>query len=180
MAKFSVNFPDYSGDERVFHDAGFSGSGNISSGFTSEDLLTVLRPAAQRLQEYYKETILRLFKRQTGSLADSFKIDESGFDRQYMDLSEASIHVGPRGKHKGSKRAARSRAGSAKEKYAKHNRESRVTSISNAELGYLLEYGTPRITATHWMQNANEQIEDEIGKIIEDGFDNLLREKGLI
>lgn len=177
MAKFKVDFPT---GEGAFQDSGLLASGEMSSGLSTEDLLTILRPAAERLKDHYRETVLRLFRRISGDLADSFKIDEHGHDRSYMDLSEAVITVGPKGKHSKSKRKARSRAGDSSKKYAKHNRESHATAISNAELGYLLEYGTPRISATHWMENANEEIEEEIGTIIEEGFDKLLKEKGLI
>ena len=97
-----------------------------------------------------------------------------------MDLSEASITVGPTGKHKKSRRKARSRAGSSSAKYAKHDREAKATAISNAELGYLFEVGTPRIDATHWMENANEEIEVALQDIMEEEFDKVLQSKGLI
>lgn len=172
MAKFKCEFSGFSGGD-------LSGKDSFFSGLSSEDMLSILRPAAQILREHYRATIMRLFKRRTGSLADSIQIDEFGLDRAYMDASEASITVGPKGKHKGSKRAARSRAGDSSRKYAKHNRTARATAISNAELGYLLEYGTPRIAATHWMENANEEIENDIQQSIEEEFDKLMGSKGM-
>lgn len=181
MAKFDVKYHASHESDIVFGDTSFSGSGNLSSGLTSEDIMSVLRPAAERLAEHYKTTILQLFKRRTGSLADSIKLSEGiKMDRAYMDSAEASIHVGPTGKHKGSRRAARSRAGDADRKYAKHKREAKATSLSNAELGYLLEFGTPRITATHWLENTNDAVEDEIQGIIDNEFTELLKRKGLI
>lgn len=174
MAKFSCDFSAYSGA-----DLDASASLSAFNGITADDLLSILRPAAERLAEFCRTAILRRFKRRTGSLADSFKLTEFGLDRGYMDLSEAGITVGPKGKHKGSSRAARSRAGSPNKKYAKHNRKAKKTSISNAELGYLLEYGTPRIAATHWMESANEEIESEIQDVVESGFNEFLERKGL-
>lgn len=172
MAKFKCDFSGFSGGD-------FYGKDSFFSGLSSEDILSILRPAADALKEYYKSTIRRLFKQHTGDLADSIQTEEFGLDRPYMDTSEASIAVGPKGKHKGSQRAARSRKGSASRRYAKHNRTSSATDLSNAELGYLLEYGTSRIPASHWMENANEEIADQISQIIEEECDKLLKSKGL-
>lgn len=144
------------------------------SGLSADDLLSVLRPAAQRLVDHYKSTIARLFRQHTGSLAGSIQAKEASYS-----TGETQIIVGPTGKHKGSSRAARSRAGSKSRRYAKHNRDAKATAISNAELAYLLEFGTPRIAATHWMENANKEIEDEIQQMIEDEFHKLLDRKGL-
>lgn len=33
---------------------------------------------------------------------------------------------------------------------------------SNAEVAYVLEYGTPRMAARHWMETANEEASDEV------------------
>lgn len=172
MAKFFCDFSAYSG-------ADLDASSSLSSGISSDDLLSVLRPAAERLADSYRTTILRRFKRRTGSLADSIELTEFGLDRGYMDLSEAGISVGPKGTHQGSKRAARSRKGAVGRKYSKHNRKAKATRMSNAELAYLLEFGTPRITATHWMENTNEAVSEEIQQMIEVGFNKLLEEKGL-
>lgn len=171
MAKFKCEFSDSRGGD-LYGQAEFSE-------LSSEDMLSVLRPAAEILRKHYKSVILRLFKKRTGSLSESFQAEEWGLDREYINTNEAVISVGPKGKHKGSMRAARSRAGSSTRKYAKHNRKSKSTGISNAELGYLLEVGTPRIPATHWMENANEEISDTVQQIIEDEFDSLLKRKGL-
>lgn len=181
MAKFTCDLSPVEMTDGRHGSTGGSVSGSaLFSELTAEDILSVLRPAAQALKEHYRATILRLFKRRTGSLADSIQADESGFERSYMDLNEGVITVAPKGKHSGGKRAARSRAGSADRKYAKHNRNARSTSLSNAELAYLFEFGTPRINATHWMENTNEAVGDEIQNIIDTEFTRVLKEKGLI
>lgn len=33
---------------------------------------------------------------------------------------------------------------------------------TNAEVAYVLEYGTPRMAARHWMETANEEASDEV------------------
>lgn len=33
---------------------------------------------------------------------------------------------------------------------------------TNAEVAYVLEYGTPRMDATHWMETANEEATDSV------------------
>ena len=172
MAKFGYEFGSSASN--------FSASASLFSELTSEELLDALRPAAETLKSKYISVIRQKFSGGTGEFAESIRISEFGLDRKYMDLSDASISVGPAGKRKKSKRGARNRAGPKDRKGAKHNRIASATFISNAELGYLLEYGTPRVPATHWMENANEEIEDEIANLIEEEFDKLLRSKGLL
>lgn len=168
MARFTFNAP---------RDM-FTGTDNFSHS-SIEELLDILRPAAYALQEYYKSTILRLFKRHTGILADSVKMQEVRNEMEHLDLNEACITVGLMGKHKGSKRAARSRADNSKKKYKKHNRTAYPTVISNQELGYLFEVGTARIAATHWMEHANEEIQEKIYQMVEEGYDKYMKARGL-
>lgn len=170
MAKFNVR---YSGDGALNT---FFYSEGADDTFSVDDLLEVLRPAAIRLKEYYRETILRLFKKRSGSLADSINFE----DDYNLSKGYVSFLVKPFGVHKGGKYTRRSRAGSPNARYAKHNRKPATKAIKNEELAYLLEYGTPRITATHWMETANEEIENEIQDMIEAEFDDLLKKKGLI
>ena len=171
MAKFKCEFTDSSG--------GSMSSSAAFSELTSEDMLSALRPAAEILKNAYVATINRLFRRRTGSFADSIKASEFGLDREYMDHSDASISVGPSGKHASGKRGPRSRAGSATRKYAKHNRAAGSTTLSNSELGYLFEYGTPRMPATHWMENTNEAVEDEVQQAIDENFNKMMESKGM-
>lgn len=166
MAKFKCEFQDYSADLSA------SGKGELSV----DELLEVLRPAALRLKEFYQETIRRRFKQRTGSLADSIDIE----DYYFRSSGEASIVVKPFGKHKGGSITRKSRAGSPTRRYAKHNRAVSAKAISNEELGYLLENGTPRISATHWMENANDEIGNTIQDMVEQEYDELLKKKGLI
>lgn len=182
MAKFTCDFSPFEDAKGRIGGKGGSISGDDTyfSGISSDDMLEIIRPAAELLKAHYKATINRLFTRRTGSLADSIDAEDFGHDRAHMDDRHAAIFVGPTGKHKGGKRGARSRAGSSTRKYAKHNRTARASTLTNAELGYLLEFGTPRISATHWMENANEEIEETIQQSIEEEYDKYLKSKGLI
>lgn len=168
MAKFKCEFEGFGGD--------LSANTGGSSALSVDDLLEVLRPAALKLRDFYKSTILTLFRRRTGSLADSIDIE----DDYFLSSGDVSIAVKPFGKHKGGILTRRSRAGSPTRKYAKHNRKVSSKAISNEELAYLLEYGTPRIDPSHWMENANEEIGDTIQDMVEEGFTELLKRKGLI
>ena len=166
MAKFGVSYSsDYANLEAQLE------SGDV---LTTDDILECLRPAAMKLVEFYKQTIRKLFKRQTGSLEDSIDFDDSTVGKY------AFITVKPFGAHAGGKYARKSRAGSSDRKYAKHNRSPSSHDLKNEELAYLLEYGTPRIKASHWMENTNEEVSEDIQNIIEEEFDKLLKKKGLI
>lgn len=165
MAKFNVTWDT--------DDVSFWGKKDAGDVFITDDILECLRPAAMKLVEYYKQTIRRLFKRRTGSLEDSIDFDDDTVGPYSFIL------VKPFGKHKGSKYTRKSRAGPADRKNAKHNRKPSTQALKNEELGYLFEVGTPRIPATHWMENTNEAVADEIQDIIEAEYDKLLKKKGL-
>lgn len=166
MAKFNCDFSDF--------DAFLSAQNATGDTFSVDELLEVLRPAALKLKEFYQKAIRSRFKQRTGSLAESIDIEDNYIGREY-----ASITVKPFGTHKGGMYTRNSRAGSAGRRYAKHNRRPSTKKLKNEELAYLLEYGTPRIDATHWMENANEEVSDEIQGMVETEFDKLLKKKGL-
>lgn len=167
MAKFSFDFGGIEADLNAAKNGGDT--------LTVDDILEVLRPAAIRLKDAYKATIRKVFKQRTGSLAESIDFDDNTIGKDY-----AFILVKPTGTHKGGKYTRKSRAGPAGRRYAKHNRKPSTKALRNEELAYLLEYGTPRISPSHWMENTNEETEDEIQGIIEDEYTKLLKKKGLI
>lgn len=166
MAKFNVS---YSSDYAHFE-------AELAAGdvLTNDDILECLRPAAMKLVEFYKQAIRKYFNTRTGSLEDSIDFDDNTTG-QY-----AFITVKPFGTHSGGNRKRKSRAGPAGRKYAKRNRSPSSQKLKNEELAYLLEYGTPRIPASHWMENTNEEVEDEIQDMIDAEYDKLLKRKGLI
>lgn len=168
MAKFSCDFSDF--------DAFLSAQNATGDTFTVDELLEVLRPAALRLKEIYRNVIQRTFKQRTGSLAESIDIEDDTVGREY-----AFITVKPFGTHKSGTYTRKSRASAPGAKYAKHNRRPSTKKIKNEELLYLLEYGTPRISpGYHLIETTNEESADEIQGMVEAEFDKLLQKKGLI
>ena len=152
MAKFSFNGMDE-----------ISASFEQLSRLTDDDKMSVIMPAAQLLLQRQKEKILSLFTQRTGDLANSLTIEKrSGEDGVFA-------YIFPKGKHRGSSTGKRRGKRRSNGKY----------SGTNAEVAYNLEYGSPRITATHWLENANEEAEDEVVSAQQAAWDDLLTKKGL-
>lgn len=148
----------------------FNGMDEISASFeqlanlTDEDRMSVIMPAAKLLLERQREKILSLFAQHTGDLANSLTIQEKN------DGDGAFAYIFLKGKHRGSGTGKRKR---------KDGRSNGKYSGTNAEVGYILEYGSPRIAATHWLENANEEAEDEVIAAQQEAWDDLLTKKGL-
>ena len=153
MAKFSFN-----GMDEIA--ASFEQLANI----TDDDKMSVIMPAAKLLLQRQKEKILSLFTQRTGDLADSLTIEERSGDGGVF------CYLFPKGKHRGSSTGKRKR---------KDGRSNGKYSGTNAEVAYILEYGSPRISATHWMENANEEADSEVIETMQAAWDDLLSKKGL-
>lgn len=153
MAKFSIN-----GMDEI--SASFEQLANISD----EDKLSVIMPAAQLLLQRQKDMILSLFTQRTGDLANSLTVEERSDD----DGVFAYIFL--KGKHRGSGTGKRRR---------KNGRSNGRYSGSNEEIGYILNYGSPRIAATHWMDNANDEAEADVIAAQQAAWDDLVTKKGL-
>lgn len=97
-------------------------------------------------------------------MADSLTIQKKSDD----DGGYAYIYL--KGKHPGSGTGKRKR---------KDGRSNGKYSGTNAEVGYILEYGSPRIPAQHWMENSNEEAADEVIAVQQEAWDELLTKKGL-
>lgn len=152
MAKFTIN-----GMDEIA--ASFEQLANI----TDEDKTGVLLPAARLLAQRQKEKIISLFTQRTGTLADSISVKMKGSGE------ELYAHIYPKGKHPGSGTGKRKR---------KNGRSNGKYSGSNAEVAYILEYGSPRITARHWMETANEEAEDEVVGTMQAAWEDVLSTKG--
>lgn len=126
-----------------------------------EDKKSIIMPAAEFLQQRHIEAIKSTFVQHTGALAASIKIAFKSDDNGVY------AHVAPTGTHPRSTMGKRNHKGS-KQKAAK-----------NSEIAYILEHGSPRIKAYHWMETANEGAEEEMQKLQQDALDRLLQEKGL-
>lgn len=151
--------------------AGFSFNGldEISASFeqlarlTDEDKLSILSPSAQLLLQRQKEKIAQIFRRRTGDLENSLVIEQ----RQSDD--GPSLYIYPKGKHRGSSTGKRKGKRRSNGKY----------SGTNAEVAYILNYGSPRIAATHWLENANDEAEAEVMASQQAAWDELVAMKGL-
>lgn len=153
MAKFEIN-----GMDEIA--ASFEQLANI----TDADKLSVILPAARLLLGKQKQKIIQLFTQRTGDLANSLTIKEK------MDDDGPSAVIYLKGKHKGSGTGKRKR---------KNGRSNGKYSGTNAEVGYILNYGSPRIAATHWLDNANDEAEEEVMETMQAAWDDVLESKGL-
>lgn len=153
MAKFSFNGMDE-----------ISASFEQMASLSDEDKMSVIMPAAKLLLERQRDKILSLFTQHTGDLANSLTVEERSDD----DGVFAYIFL--KGKHRGSGTGKRKR---------KDGRSNGKYSGTNAEVGYILEYGSPRISATHWMETANEEAVEEVVAAQQSAWDDLLTTKGM-
>ena len=148
----------------------FNGMDEISASFeqlanlTDEDRISVIMPAARLLVERQKAKIVELFQQRTGDLKDSIKI-------KVKDDGDGSYaYISPEGKHRGSSTGKRKGKRRSNGKY----------SGTNAEVAYILEYGSPRISPPfHWLEKANEEAEDEVIAAQQEAWSDLLTKKGL-
>ena len=154
MAKFSVNGMDE-----------ISASFEQLADLSDRDKLGVIMAGAQVLLRRQKETIEALFAQRTGDLANSLTIEEKSDDEG------AFAYIYPKGKHRGSSTGKRKR---------KNGRSNGKYSGTNAEVAYILEYGSPRISpGFHWMETANEEAEDESLAAMQAAWNDVLDTKGL-
>lgn len=146
----------------------FNGMGEISADFetlahlSDEEKLSIIRPAANLLLERQRDKLVTLFRQLTGSLAKSLSIEER------VDDDGVSAYISPKGKHPGSSTGKRRGKRRSNGKY----------SGTNSEVAYVLEHGSPRIAATHWMENTNEEASDDVIAAQQAAWDGLLIKKG--
>lgn len=147
----------------------FNGMDELSASFeklsqlSDEDRMSVIMPAARLLVERQRQMIERLFRKRTGDLANSLTIQQKSDE----DGAYANIYL--KGKHRGS---------STGKRRGKRRSNGRYSG-TNAEVGYILEYGSPRITARHWMETANEEAADDVVAAEQAAWDDLITQKGL-
>lgn len=147
----------------------FNGMDEISASFeqlaqiSDDDKASVLMPAAELLKERQTQKIIDMFRQRTGDLAKSIAVELKGAGEDFY------AYIFPKGKHRGSSTGKRMKKGRSSGKY----------SGTNAEVAYILNYGSPRINATHWLENANDEAESEIMAVEQDAWNSLLEKKGL-
>lgn len=107
-----------------------------------ETQFRMLEAGAAVLTAKWKE-VLQGMKR-TGQLIESIKAKRKTGDGGPVVL------VTPNGTRKNEYRGIRKTKAAGKHKK------------TNAEVAYVLEYGTPRMAARHWMETANEEAADDV------------------
>lgn len=147
----------------------FNGMDAIEASFkemsqlSDEDKYSVIAPAAELLKQRFVEKIKSLFTQRSGDLAESIAVV------QKSDDTGTYAHITPMGKHSKSSTGKRNKKGTSSGHY----------SGSNAEVAWILEYGSPRINPRHWMETTNEESEEEVIAAEEAAWDSLLQSKGL-
>lgn len=147
----------------------FNGMDEISASFeqlaniTDEDKSSVLMAGAEVLQERQTQKIMDMFRQRTGDLAKSISVQLKGAGEDFH------AYIFPKGKHRGSSMGRRMKKGRSSGKY----------SGTNSEVAYILNYGSPRIAATHWLEIANEEAESEVTAAEQDAWNAMVKQKGL-
>ena len=138
------------------------------SQISDDELWGVIEPAAETLKSKMQDVISRLFRQRSGSLRESIEVK-----RKLSKGGAVFALVGPnQGKHPKAtqgKRKSRGAAGGGGGSYAG----------TNAEVGWILNYGSSRIPASHWMETACDEAEEELLQQLEQGFDALCTAAGL-
>lgn len=139
----------------------------------------ILDAGGEVLKAALTEKIKTIFNQHTGILASSIQM----WHKAFLNIDgTVSVLVGPEGKHGDKKtRRRRSRAKTVEgQRNHKHRRENHsVFESTNAEIAYVLEYGSARITARHWMEETLDENEDAIYEAMAAAWDAILDEKGL-
>lgn len=177
MAKFKMNwYAEGTGGSNQYVSLSFleSNAGKSAATTVCSAGADVLIPA---LQNYLEANTSDPNKAVRGTLAKSIK--------KKVYVESGSVIVGPAGKHHGTGVGRKTReAGYHRPKTGQgtsHKRKHHGMSnaVSAQDVAYYLEYGTPRMSATHWMENVVEATEDEIYKAMEIAWDEYLKSKGL-
>lgn len=127
---------------------------------SDEDKLRVLRAGGEILKAAFQEALKTLFQQHTGKLAASPEVEEkTGGDGGY-------VLIAPKGKH------GRSSAGKRRPKH------KGTYTGDNAEIAFILEYGSSRIPARHWMERTVEEQGDAVAEAMEAEWSKVLDEYG--
>lgn len=137
------------------------------SRISDDELWAIIEPAANTLKDKMQETISALFTQRSNSLHDSIEVK-----RKLSKGGAVYALVGPNDKkHPKSstgKRRARAQGG-----------KGGSYSGTNAEVGWILEYGSQRIDGFHWMEQSVTATEEELLGILEAGFSAACEAVGL-
>ena len=134
---------------------------------SKDQIWDIIAPAADTLKTRMQDVISRLFTQHSGSLRESIHVE-----RKISKGGVVYAQVGPdQQKHPKATQGKRKRnaQGGGGGKYAG----------TNAEVGWILEYGSTRIPAKHWMETACNEAEEELHEQLEAGWDAAVTAAGL-
>ena len=137
------------------------------SRISDDELWAIIEPAANTLKDKMQESLSGFFQVITGSLRETIEVK-----RKLSKGGAVYALVGPNDKkHPKSstgKRRARAQGG-----------KGGSYSGTNAEVGWILEYGSSRIPGRHWMEQAVTSTEEELLGILEAGINSAFEAVGL-
>ena len=145
-----------------------SGMGDIMETFVKagrigeEESWRVVSAGARVLEALYASRLAELFRVVTGSLSASVKTKRA---------SATMAVLTPMGKH------PHTSAGKRRKK--KNGKSHGSYQGTNAEIAFILEYGSERIPATHWMEKTNEEAEEPVHQAMAEEWNKILDELGL-
>lgn len=151
----------------------FNGTEDLSfslsdlANLSDDDKWRILSAGAAVMQEAQRSKAKQLFtKYSKGALANSISVVRKNKDGTLI------AQIVPKGKH------PNTGTGKRMKKTEKGRRSSGNYSGSNAEIAYYLEFGTPRIPATHWIETAVEEAESDVIAAEAAAWDDHLKNKG--
>ena len=134
----------------------------------SEDQIwDIIAPAAEQLKAAMQGVIERMFKQRSGSLRESIEVQ-----RRLSKGGAVFALIGPN-------QAKHPKATQGKRKPRAQGGGGGNFAGTNAEVGWILEYGSVRIPAKHWMETACTETEEQLYQTLEAGWDETLTAAGL-
>lgn len=122
---------------------------------SDDEIWAMIEPAATLLKERMQDVITRLFRQRSGSLHGSIEV------RRKLSRGGAVFGlVGPND-------SAHPKASHGKRKPRAQGGKGGSYAGTNAEVGWILEYGTSRIPGRHWMETACSEAEEELLGMLE-------------
>lgn len=135
---------------------------------SDEDRATILSAGATQIR-FHQQKYLAQNHHRTGDLEKSIRSEIIG------DVAVIS----PRGTEMRKKRRKilSSHKGSGAMKRQRHHGSTKAS--TNMEVGFYLEYGTPRMKAMHWMENANSIAEPDMENAMQEAWNERLEKLNL-
>lgn len=141
---------------------------------SDEDKKGVVLAGAEVIKKHQVEFLEK--NHNSKKLAPSITIKYlSGYREGVAVIEPTGIHHGKKTVHDNNYHRPKTGQGRSH----KRKRHGLTAGTTNQEVGYYLEYGTPRMRAFHWMETANEKAEEETNAAMEEAWNQLLESKGL-